>query len=148
MEAIILIGIQATGKTTFCRDRFMDSHIRINLDMLKTRHREGLLVEACLNAKQPFVVDNTNPTREDRTRYIAPARQAGFRVIGYYFESRVSDALIRNAQRGESGRVPEVGVRGTSARLEAPSRSEGFDVLHHVRIGPEGFVVSEWRDEV
>ncbi|MEQ8541828.1 MAG: hypothetical protein RIB93_30755 [Coleofasciculus sp. D1-CHI-01] len=66
MEAVILIGIQASGKSSFCRDRFYNTHIRINLDMLKTRHREAILVQACLDAQQRFVVDNTNPTRADR----------------------------------------------------------------------------------
>jgi predicted kinase len=148
MEAIILCGIQATGKTTFCKGRFFDTHVRINYDMLKTRHREELLVRTCVEAKQPFVVDNTNPTREDRQRYILPAREAGFRVVGYYFESRVSDSLSRNVQRDPDKRVPDIGIRGTSARLELPSLAEGFDALHYVKIGPEGFVISEWRDEV
>jgi len=39
MEAIIFIGIQATGKSTFYKDNFFKTHIRINLDMLKTRKR-------------------------------------------------------------------------------------------------------------
>ena len=61
MEAVILIGIQGSGKSTFCRDRFFNTHVRINLDMLKTRHREKLFLDACLAAKQPFVVDNYQP---------------------------------------------------------------------------------------
>ena len=43
MEAVILIGIQGSGKSTFYRERFFDTHVRINLDMLKTRQREKLL---------------------------------------------------------------------------------------------------------
>lgn len=62
MEAIIFIGIQGAGKSTFYRHHFFNTHIRINLDMLKTRHREQIFLQACLEAKQPFVVDNTNPT--------------------------------------------------------------------------------------
>lgn len=61
MEAILLCGIQATGKSTFCRERLFSSHVRLNLDMLKTRHREDVLLRACIEAKQPFVIDNTNP---------------------------------------------------------------------------------------
>ena len=62
MEAIIFIGLQAAGKSSFYRDRFFNTHIRINLDMLKTRHREQMILQACLTAKQSFVVDNTNPS--------------------------------------------------------------------------------------
>ncbi|HYM00030.1 MAG TPA: hypothetical protein VEZ90_13835 [Blastocatellia bacterium] len=77
-----MIGIQGAGKTTFCRERWYDTHIRLSLDMLRTRYREALLVSSCIQAKQPFVVDNTNITRADRERYIRPARAAGFKVTG------------------------------------------------------------------
>jgi predicted kinase len=35
MEAVIFVGIQGSGKSTFYNERFVDTHIRINLDMLK-----------------------------------------------------------------------------------------------------------------
>ncbi len=57
MQAIIFIGIQASGKSSFYKEQFFKTHIRINLDMLRTRHREDILLRACLEAKQPFVVD-------------------------------------------------------------------------------------------
>jgi len=40
MEAIIFIGIQATGKSTFFQQRFFATHVRINLDMLKRLYWE------------------------------------------------------------------------------------------------------------
>ena len=89
MEAILFVGIQATGKSTYFKQRFFDTHVRINLDMLRTRHREKLLFDACLVAQQSFVVDNTNLTVEDRAHYVGPARSAGFRVVGYYFQSQI-----------------------------------------------------------
>jgi predicted kinase len=99
MEAVILIGIQASGKSTFFQQRFADTHVRINLDMLKTRRKEETLVDACIAMRQHFVVDNTSPISWDRARYIPKARAAGFRVIGYYFDSKVEDALRRNSER-------------------------------------------------
>ena len=39
MEMILLVGAPGAGKSTFAR-RFHDSHLRINLDMLRTCHRE------------------------------------------------------------------------------------------------------------
>ena len=61
MEAVIFIGIQATGKSSFYRERFSDTHVRINLDMLKTRAREKVLLEACLLARQPFALTDIEP---------------------------------------------------------------------------------------
>lgn len=64
--------------------------------MLKTRHREKRLLETCLEISQPFVVDNTNPTVEDRQRYIESVKRQGFRVIGYYFRAKIVDSIQRN----------------------------------------------------
>jgi predicted kinase len=149
VKAVIFIGIQGAGKSTFYRERFFDSHLRINLDMLRTRHREGRLLQACVETGQPFVADNTNPTRAERAVYIQAAKGAGFRVIGYYFQSRVEDCRRRNEQRPSDKQVPLRGLLGTVGRMELPSLDEGFDELHYVRIDEAGgFVVEEWKDEV
>ena len=147
MELILLIGLPASGKSTFCKQRFSDTHIRINLDMLHTRHRENILVEACLIAKQPFVVDNTNITQEDRTSYLSKAKPAFFRVVGYYFQSKASVALYRNSQRVGEQRVPDKAILAMAKRLMLPSYTEGFDQLFYVRIDEHGqFIVEEWQD--
>lgn len=145
MEAVLFIGIQATGKSSFFRTRFFDTHVRINLDMLRTRHRERLLLAACIEGKQPFVVDGTNPSAAERARYIVPARAAGFRVVGYVFLSSLGAALERNAARVGAARIPDAGLRNAYARLELPTRAEGFDELHRVRLDDRGgFAVEAW----
>jgi predicted kinase len=149
MEAVIFIGIQATGKSTFYQRRFADTHIRLNLDMLKTRHREQILLSACLEAKQPFVIDNTNLTRQGRAAYISQAKAAGFRVTGYYFNSALQAALERNRQRSGKSLIPEKGVLSAYRKLELPNFDEGFDQLFYVEIAEDGqFIVKEWGDEV
>lgn len=145
----MLIGIPGAGKSSFFRARFVDTHVRVNLDMLRTPNRERLLVDACLTGRTSFVVDKTNVTREDRARYVVPARARGFTVDGYFFESRVAACLERNAGREGTARVPDRAVHGMSGRLELPSRDEGFDALFFVRLlEGGGFEVEEWRDEV
>src|SRR5262245_10817926 len=115
MELVLFMGIQATGKSSFYLERFFRTHIRINMDMLKTRHRKDLLVNACLEGKTPFVVDQMNLTKADRLAYLAPAKAAGFKVSGYWFESDLAAALQRNARRNPPERVPEAGLRGARA---------------------------------
>jgi predicted kinase len=142
MEAVIFVGIQASGKTTFYRQRFFDSHIRISLDVLRTRHREQILFSACLEAKQPFVIDNTNPLPIDRARYIEPARAAGFRVVAYFFETTLKDAIRRNNQRAGKQKIPVPAIAGALRKLQPPTKEEGFDELFTVTIAPENtFVV-------
>ncbi|MBO6939171.1 MAG: AAA family ATPase [Deltaproteobacteria bacterium] len=148
MEAVVFMGIQATGKSSFYKERFFRSHVRISLDLVRTRNRERVLLEACLDTGQPFVIDNTNPTPEDRQRYIPRALERGFRVHGYYFSSSIADALRRNGARRELERVPERGVLACYARLERPTFAEGFDELSFVRLTANGFDVQEWNDEI
>ncbi len=149
MHAIIFIGIQASGKSTFFQQNFFHSHIRLNLDMLKTRHREQVLLRACLEAKQPFVIDNTNVAREGRGKYISAAKNAGFSVVGYYFQSKLQEAIDRNSKCSGKALIPVKGILATHRKLELPKYDEGFDELFYVSINDAGeFIVTEWSDEV
>ena len=77
------------------------------------------------------------------------AKEAGFRVVGYYFQSRVEDCKRRNDQRPVAQQVPLAGILGTAGRMEIPTRAEGFDELFYVRVGDgHGFVIEEWKDEI
>ena len=143
MEAIIFVGLQASGKSSFYCERFFSTHVRISLDLLRTRHRERRMLSLCLETQQPFVIDNTNPTRVDRRRYIEPARSSGFSIAGYYFSGRIAECLLRNQQRTRP--VPEVGLLATARKLQIPSMDEGFNSLNYVRLDESGFVIEDWR---
>lgn len=147
MEAVLFCGIQAAGKTTFYVERFLRTHVRISMDLLHTRNKERKLMELCLSLQQRFVVDNTNPTRKERQKYIEAARQHRFKVIGYYFHTEVAAAIARNAGRTGKGHIPIPGIRGTYKKLEPPAYDEGFDILHRVELTPQGFRVTEVHRE-
>ena len=114
MEAVLFIGIQATGKSAFYLEKFYRTHVRINGDMLKTRHREELLIRACLEGKTPLVIDKMNLTQAERAAYITLAKAAQFKISGYFFQSELAPALLRNARREQPERVPDVGLRGAA----------------------------------
>jgi predicted kinase len=143
MEAVVLCGVQGSGKTTLYHDRFLPTHVRISLDLLRTRHREERFLRLCLETRQPFVVDNTNPTPADRGRYVEPARAAGFRVVGYLVEVDEVEAQGRNAAREGRQRVPANALAGTGRRLQRPTPEEGFDELWHATAARGG----GWRIE-
>lgn len=141
MECIIFTGIQASGKSTFYKEHFFNTHIRINLDMLRTRNRENIYLAASIKAMQPFVVDNTNPTIDDRKKYIDLAKEHKFKVIGYSFESDYDLSTLRNELRIGKEKVPEVAIKSTLKKLQKPSYSEGFDELFLVSSVDEKFVI-------
>lgn len=143
MEAIIFIGVQGSGKSTFYREQFFDRYVRISLDLLRTRHRQQRFLDICLATQQRFVIDNTNSKITERAPYIAASKAARFRVIGYFFQTLLGDALRRNAQRTGKQFVPVGGVISTFKRLQKPTLDEGFDQLQAVTIDSENrFVVS------
>jgi len=147
MNAVVFIGIQASGKSTFYAHQFSRTHLRLNLDMLKTRHREKELFSAALATNTQIVIDNTNPTLADRARYIPPSKAAGYRIIGYYFQSEIDACKQRNSNRPSDEQVPLAGLLGTYGRLEMPRLDEGFDELFYVRIrNAKEFTIEEWRE--
>ena len=156
MNLVLLMGLQASGKTTFRKQHFAAPHAVVSLDesdpkgnVKNAREREAKLLGEALAASRDVVVDNTNPTRAERARYLEAARQAGYRISGYYFRSDFKESLARNAGRSVEERVPSVALKATIKRLERPEWDEGFDELYYVYIDRLGrFVVDEYRQEV
>lgn len=147
MECIVFVGIQASGKSTFYKERYADTHLRLNMDMLKTRYREKLLMDAFLEAKQPFVVDNTNPLPENRLAYIEAAKKHRFSVVGFFFIPDYAESVRRNAQRTGKGFVREIGIQSVMKKLVEPSFAEGFDKLFQVTAAGGTFTVEEITDD-
>jgi predicted kinase len=115
-QAIIFIGIQACGKTTFYYRMLSDgNYAHISLDDLHTRNKESQELMKCLESGNSFVIDNTNPEIPDRATYIQKAKEHGYQVIGIFFQSRVKDCVRRNEERG--GKVPSKAIACTSNKL-------------------------------
>jgi predicted kinase len=128
-ELFFMVGLQGSGKSTWVRDH-LPTHAVVSKDHWpNARRREvrqrrviaELLAEGC-----SIVVDNTNPTAEDRAPLIAAARGAGAAVRAVWIDTPLAVCLERNEVREGRARVPLVGVLATAARLVPPATAEGF----------------------
>ena len=146
MEAIIFVGLQASGKSTFYKNHYFNTHLRISNDLLKTRYREKKLLDICLETDMPFVVDNTNPTREVRAKYIEVLKGSKFKIRCVYFRIDLERSLAWNRGRSGAALIPDVGIFDTHKRIELPSLAEGFDELHYVDIIDNQFIVRAWNE--
>ena len=154
MELIVLIGIPAAGKSSFCKARLADTHVRINGDMLGgDRGCEADLAEACFQHQQPLVIDKMNFTRMHREPYLTRAKQVGFLRIGYFFPTTREVALERNqfnSDRVEKG-LPDIAIHNVVGKMEPPTYLEGFDRLYSVQLvtamGRHDYEVEPWRND-
>lgn len=146
-EMVILIGLQASGKTTFFRREFASTHVHVSKDAFPNAKRRQarqlrMLAEA-LEDGCSVVVDNTNPSPEEWAPLIEVARQHGASVAGYWFPPDPAGSWERNALRKGKTRVPEVGLYATLKRLRRPGAEDGFDELYTVAFDDEGGFVVE-----
>lgn len=144
-KMVIMMGIQGSGKSTFYHKYLEEDYIRVNLDTLKTRYQEQLLIQKCIEDRNNFAIDNTNPTKEDRQRYIPMAREAGYRIIGYFMESKLQPCIERNNQRIGKEKIPTAAIAATSNKLQIPSYDEGFDELYFVKNDGYTMAIEKWR---
>jgi predicted kinase len=126
-EAIIFIGLQGSGKTTYFTNHFSATHEHVSRDIQRTAEQEAAVIRECLRSGRSFVVDNTNATRAARAPYIREAKAAGFRVLSYFFDTPVRTAIGRNNHRKDKKPVPVPAILRTAKRLESPSFEEGID---------------------
>lgn len=141
-----MIGLQGSGKSEYCR-RFLPDFVRVNLDTLRTRNNERRLLDKCFAAGDNVVVDNTNPTKADRARYIKPAKEHGYHIIGVFMESKLQECIKRNNLREGKERIEAKAIAATSNKLEMPSYSEGFDELYFVHNDGATMTKDIWREK-
>ncbi|KAB2339340.1 ATP-binding protein [Actinomadura rudentiformis] len=148
-ELAILIGLQASGKTTFYRQRLAGTHVHVSKDNFGKRSRgkqarQLRLIAEALEADRNVAVDNTNPSPEDWAPLIEIGRAHGARVVAYWFPLDVEGTMARNALRPPDIRVPDVGIYATLGRMRRPGPSSGFDRVWAVRFdGAGGFEVTD-----
>lgn len=144
-QIVVFIGIQASGKTTFYHEWLAPyGYVHINLDTLHTRRKESQAIRDCYDGEMSFVVDNTNPEKTDRQRYIPDAKEHGYEVIGIFFQSIVRDCIARNDKRER--KVPVKAIPCTQNKLQLPDYTEGFDKLYFVRIKENEFEILDWKE--
>ena len=132
-----MVGLQGCGKSTWVREHLAPSHVVVSKDhwpnARRKQARQSRVVAEQLAAGRSVVVDNTNPTREDRAALVALAREAGVPVRAVWLDVPFATCLERNLGREGRAQVPVVGVLRTRKVLVPPSVDEGFDAVEVVR---------------
>ena len=154
-ELAVLVGLQASGKSTFAQSRFVATHCVVSKDLMgpsvRKEKRQRREVGEALGLGRSVVVDNTNPGPAQWLPLIALGREYGARTVAYFFPPDVRGCVARNGARPEGRRVPDVGVFATLRALRRPGLADGFDAVYVVEYDGSRFSVvsaGEGRDEV
>ena len=138
-EVVVLVGLQASGKSTLYRARFSGTHALVSRDLFRNNRRPArrqreLLAEA-LSRGRSVVVDT--PTRPSPTAQRCWGwRASAVRGRRASTSSPTWAPRSRAARRDGRARVPVPAILATRKRLEPPSLAEGFDRLFEVE--PDG----------
>ena len=142
-ELVVVVGLQGAGKSTWVQRHLAATHTVVSKDHWpRARRREARqqrVVAELLAAGRSVVVDNTNPSPEERAPLVAAARAAGVPVRAVWVDTPLEQCLARVEARNDAregrARVPLVGVLAARSRFRAPTEDEGFDRVDVVRPG-------------
>lgn len=150
-ELIVLCGLPGSGKSTYTKKMWGDSHVVICADEfrkvytgkdfdLSAEHMVHLMVsttvEVLLRRSMPVVIDMTSLTIKSRRKWIDLARRCGAPVRCVWMDVATSVCLERNAHRER--KVPADVTDAMAKRFIPPLEGEGFDRMERV---------TEWNAE-
>ena len=138
-QATVMSGLPGSGKSTWAKTHCGDQPV-ICLDDLRQEAGvdprdadQSVVINAAkerakkyLRAKQPFIWDATNITRDMRGSMIALLANYGARTRIVYVETTWTEMLSRNRSRQRP--VPEAVIEHLAEKLEVPSATEAHGV--------------------
>lgn len=81
MEVAVLVGLQASGETTFCREVLAGDHVMVSKDAFPNaaspQRRQMRLIGQALADGRSVAVDNTNPSSAEWQPLIEIAHACG-----------------------------------------------------------------------
>ena len=133
-EVMILVGMQGSGKTHYCRTVLPD-YTRVSQDegprnFAGVLRHLGQLLESVV---EKIVIDRTNPLRRQRQQFTELARTYGYTVKIIYFDLHRTTCLQRLEQRkGHPTLSPDKthqAIDHFQELLEIPSQEECDELL-------------------
>lgn len=141
LEVIIMVGCPASGKSFFSEKNLVPKgYLRVNRDKLGSWQKCVKVMEQALSDQKKVVIDNTNPNRETRKRYIEAAKR--FNARCRCFIMKVDDAHAKHNNRFREltdkmhEKVSDIIINSYYKHFEEPTLDEGFTEIVEVPFVP------------
>jgi bifunctional polynucleotide phosphatase/kinase len=130
---IINVGFPGSGKSFYTKHHIKGNYNYINRDNLKTKEK---CIEVCKKAiedNMSIVIDNTNPSEENRKDYIDIGKQNKYKIICLNFitsrELSMHNNIYRSLSTQERSIVPKIGYNMYKSKYKKPDKKEGLDEI-------------------
>lgn len=134
-DLIIMIGMQGSGKTYFVNKYLEPLHyIIISRDVLNTSAKCMTELKKNIKLGKSIVIDNTNPDKNSRSKYIEIAKKNNYHVRCIIIHIDPIVAKHNTCYRayithGEIQNIPEVAFRMYKKKYQEPTEDEGIDEI-------------------
>lgn len=142
-EIIVMVGFPASGKSSFCKKVLIPAgYVRVNRDELKSKEKCIKACQMSVEEGKSVVIDNTSPSREDRSIYIKIAKEHGIPCRCFVMQTTYEMAQHLNIFRekltqGECKRIPDIAYNTYRSKFKEPSEKEGFKEIKTIYFLPD-----------
>jgi len=131
---VVMVGSPASGKSFYSRELEKKGFLRINKDEMKVDKILQKEFNTGLKEGRNIVIDNTNPTKESRAKWINVAKEASYNItiVWMNFPMPVVEYLDNYRvyiNKNQDTHVPAVAMRVYYKKLEEPTQQECDNLL-------------------
>jgi len=134
-EMVVMVGMPASGKSSFSKKYLVSQGYEwVNRDTLKTPEKCLKVAGTALENGKCVVIDNTNPDKASRAKYISLARKHNVPCRCFVMTTPRVLAEHLNAYRvtlsgGKTHLIPGVAYNVFEGKFEEPKTNEGFEEI-------------------
>jgi bifunctional polynucleotide phosphatase/kinase len=145
---VVMVGSPASGKSYYSHELEKKGFLRINKDTMKTDKVIENAFNNGIKEGRNIVIDNTNPTKEARAKWITAAKKASYHITIVWMNFPISvveylDNYRIAKYKSQDYHVPMVAMRVYYKKLEAPTQQE-CDTLLEIKTINADDMLSVW----
>lgn len=131
LEVIIMVGCPGSGKSFLCEQFLVPNrYVRINRDKLGSWQKCVKAMEEALSLRKKVVIDNTNPDKESRKRYIEAAKRFNVQCRCFIMDVQLEHAKHNNKFRELTDKshmkISDIIIHSYFKQFQPPTKDEGF----------------------
>lgn len=141
-EVVVLVGSPGSGKSFFASTYLApEGYHHVNRDVLGSWQKCVSVLESALAAGKSVVVDNTNPDKESRQRFINAARKHGVKCRCFVLKTSMQHAKHNNKFREYTDDnhepISDMVINMYKKKYAEPSQDEGFNAIVKINFIPK-----------